>query len=104
MDPTIFYAAITALLGGGLVTAVATYRKSERESESIVVRSVLEANAELRTELKRRNEEIEALRHQLEKQQVRAQELQRKFNVLSLEFSDLQRELTRALQLVNKQH
>lgn len=59
-------AAIAAgMLSGGLVSAVANWRKSGPEADQIVSRTLIEVNEHLRQELELRDREIDRLRRRL---------------------------------------
>lgn len=53
-DPTTLAALVTALLGGGVVAAVAAYRKAGPEAEGIATETLIKVVEELRIELSRR--------------------------------------------------
>jgi len=84
IDPTFITAVAGAILSGGLIGALAIYRKAGPEAEQIVAQTLIEVNEHLRKELALRDEEIERLRKRLN-------ELRRDFDALEAEFHKLSR-------------
>ena len=64
MSPAVV-ALMSAILSGGFVGAIVTFRKAGAESTSISVETLIAVNGELRTEIKRRDEEIAGLRERV---------------------------------------
>lgn len=72
IDPTLFAALVTGVLGGGLWQAVASFRKAGSEArktgseaDSIASQTLIAVNAELRLEISRRDAEIRELRERV---------------------------------------
>lgn len=84
IDPAIVTAIAGGVLSGGLIGALAIWRKSGPEAEQIVAATLIEVNEHLRKELALRDEEIERLRKRLN-------ELRRDFDALEAEFHKLSR-------------
>lgn len=84
IDPALVSTVVAGLLSGGLIVAVAIWRKSGPEAEQIVAATLIEVNEHLRKELALRDEEIERLRKRLN-------ELRRDFDALEAEFHQLSR-------------
>lgn len=82
IDPTLVTALAGAVLSGGLVGALAIWRKAGPEAEQIVAATLIQVNEHLRKELALRDEEIEGLRK-------RMSELRRDFDLLEVEFHKL---------------
>lgn len=62
MDPGAAAALVTALLGAGGLGGLIAFRKAGAEAESLATATLIAVNAELRTELARRDDEIARLR------------------------------------------
>lgn len=69
-----------AILGGGLLTAIAAYRKSGPEVESISVGTMKVVTDELRTEVSRMKKENNRLNVQVDELRRDIQKLRREFN------------------------
>lgn len=65
VDPSVFAAIVLASLGTGGLGAVVAYRKAGPENTDLAARTMAFVNEELRTELKRRDEEIANLRERV---------------------------------------
>jgi hypothetical protein len=97
LDPTIVGALITALLGGGTYAGLRVVKTAGPEAGAISVRSVVEANTELRTELDRQGKLITQLREQNDRheQVIREQDValtraEGRIRALTQELSDLE--------------
>lgn len=62
IDPGLFAAFITAILGAGGLGSFVAFRKAGKEADEIAARTLIAVNDELRKELKRRDEDIAAMR------------------------------------------
>jgi ubiquinone biosynthesis protein UbiJ len=65
-DSVAFAAIVTTILGGGLIGAIAAFRKAGPEVESISVKTMRDVIAELRDELTRLSNENRRLRQIVE--------------------------------------
>lgn len=76
IDPSLFTAAITFVLGGGVVGAYTAYRKTPVEVESISVATLRGVIDELRAELERKDRQIKEQDREIGAQQERIEKLE----------------------------
>lgn len=61
IDPSVLAVAVSTILGGGIIFAIAAYRKAGPEADAIAAKTLILVNEELRKELGRRDQEIARL-------------------------------------------
>lgn len=65
VDTNVLTGLVVAILGGGGVAAILSYRKTGAEAEQIAANTLIAVNGELRSELARCHAEIAALRERI---------------------------------------
>lgn len=96
IDPGLFVAFVAAVLGAGGIGSIVAFRKAGKEADEIAARTLIAVNDELRKELRRRDDELSALRGRVSEAESQLEAKEREVAELRRRLGDLEDEVHRA--------